>query len=364
MTDSALLQQTLESSLTWNRARLKLLARVILALLQVRSVNLARLAAALPGKADFASRYKQLQRWMRRFELPFDELTRLLVKMVGVKSPFILVLDRTEWKIRGTSVNVLVLCLWRDGVCCPILWHVLAKAGCTSHLERVCLLEEFKRVIGFAQVKYLIGDREFHGKKFYQYLQAEKLKFRLRVRHDTAFTGSGGEVVRGRELVRGLAIGVTVKFHSAKLLWGTRVWVWAQRLSATETLMVVAPARQKKSRLFVEYGERWRIEEMFEAVKTRGFFLEATRICEPERLRRLIAIIALSFIWAVRVGEILAKKNPIRLNREGRRRHSIFRIGLDELTQIISHRGESWWQLKFAKVVRLMSGKTKTALRL
>lgn len=134
MTDSAVLQQTLESSLTWNRARLKLLARMIVALLQVRSVNLARLAAALPGKADFASRYKQLQRWMRRFELPFDQLTRLLVKMSGEKPPFILVLDRTEWKIRGTSVNVLVLCLWREGVCCPILWHVLAKAGCTSHL--------------------------------------------------------------------------------------------------------------------------------------------------------------------------------------------------------------------------------------
>lgn len=364
MTDSALLQQTLESSLTWNRARLKLLARVMVALLQVRSVNLARLAAALPGKADFASRYKQLQRWMRRFELPFDELTRLLVKMCEVKSPFILVLDRTEWKIRGKSVNVLVLCLWRNGVCCPLLWHVLAKAGCTSHLERVALLEEFKRVIGFGQVKYLIGDREFHGKKFYQYLQAEKLKFRLRVRHDTAFTGSCGEVVRGRELVRGLAIGVTVKFRRAKLLWGTKVRVWAKRLSETETLIVVAPANQKKSHLFIEYGERWRIEEMFESVKTRGFYLESTRICEPERLRRLIAIIALAFIWAVRVGEVIAQENPIRVNRKGRRTRSIFRVGLDELTRIVTHLAESWWQAKFIKVVKLMSGKTMLRLRL
>jgi len=364
MTDSALLQQTLESSLTWNRARLKLLARVILALLQVRSVNLARLAAALPGKTDFASRYKQLQRFVSLFELPFDQLTRLLVKIVGVKPPFILVLDRTEWKIRGKSVNVLVLCLWRERICCPILWHVLAKAGCTSHLERVALLEEFKRVIGFSEVKYLIGDREFHGKKFYQYLHTEKLKFRLRVRHDTAFTDRGGRVVRGRELVRGLAIGVVVKFHSSKLLWGNRVWVWAKRLSETETLMVVAPASQKKSQLFIEYGERWRIEEMFESVKTRGFCLEATRICKPQRLRRLIAIIALAFIWAVRVGEFLAKKKPIKRNQEGRRTRSIFRVGLDELTQIVSHLGETWWQMKFLKVVRLMSGKTKIRLRL
>jgi hypothetical protein len=364
MTDSALLQQTLESSLTWNRARLKLLARVILALLQVRSVNLARLAAALSGKADYASRYKQLQRWMRWFELPFDELTRLLVKMCGVHPPFILVLDRTEWKIRGQSINVLVLCLWRNGVCCPILWHVLAKAGCTSHLERVALLEEFERVFGFDKVKYLLGDREFHGKKFYQYLQKEGLKFRLRVRHDTAFTGSQAEVVRGRELVRGLAIGVVVKFRGAKLLWGNRVWVWAKRLSAEETLIVVAPAGQKQSNLFVEYGERWRIEEMFESVKTRGFCLEGTRICEPERLRRLIAIVALAFIWAVRVGEILIQKKPIKVNKMGRRIRSIFRVGLDELTQIVSHLEESGRQAKFVKVVQLMGGKPKIRLRL
>ena len=56
MTDSALLQQTLAGSLTWNRARLKLLARVILALLEVRSVNLARLAAALPPATDAGTR--------------------------------------------------------------------------------------------------------------------------------------------------------------------------------------------------------------------------------------------------------------------------------------------------------------------
>ena len=330
----------------------------------MRSVNLARLAAALAGKANFDSRYKQLQRFMRHFELPFDELTRLLVKMIGVAPPFILVLDRTEWKIRGTSVNVLVLCLWVNGVCCPLLWHVLAKAGSTAHLERVALLEEFNRVIGFGLVKYLIGDREFHGKQFYQYLRQQRLKFRLRVRSDTAFTGSCGRVVRGRELVRGLAIGVTVRFRHRRLLWGTHVWVWAKRLSETETLMIVAPASQKKSNLFLEYGERWRIEEMFESVKTRGFCLEATRICEPERLRRLIAIIAIAFIWAVCIGEVLVKQNPTRRNREGRRRRSVFRVGLDELTQIISHLAESWAQAKFVKAVRLLCRKTKKIMRL
>lgn len=364
MTDSDVLQQTLAHSVTWNRARLKVLTRLILAMLQVRSVNLARLAAALAGKAGFDTRYKQLQRFLRYFELPFDELTGLLVKMSGAKPPFILVLDRTEWKIRGQAINVLVLCIWLDGVCRPVLWHVLPKAGSTSHLERVALLNEFDRVIGFGSVKYLIGDREFHGKQFYQYLRAMKLNFRLRVRSDTAFSGSDGKVLRGRELVRGMAIGVTIRFRRRQLLWGNQVWVWARRLSETETLMVVAPATPKKSNLFIEYGERWRIEEMFESVKTRGFCLESTRVNQTERLRRLIGVVAIAFIWAVRVGEVRARKYPAKRNRKGRRIRSVFRLGLDELTQIISHPTESWAPTKFVEAVRLLCRKPQKIMRL
>lgn len=301
---------------------------------------------------------------MRHFELPFDELTRLLLKMMDAKPPFILVLDRTQWKIRSQAVNVLVLCLWRDGVCRPLLWHVLAKAGSTSHRERVALLSEFDGVIGFEKVKYLIGNREFHGKQFYQYLHEQNLKFRLRVRHDTAFTGSCGPVVRGREMVRGLAIGVPVRFRHRRLLWGTKLWVWAKRLSEEETLMVVAPACQKKSHLFVEYGERWRIEELFESVKSRGFGLEATRISQSERLRRLIAVVAIGFIWAVCLGAVLVKQNATRGNRKSRRRRSIFRVGLDELTHICTHLAESWAQTKFIKAVRLLCRNTKQIMRL
>lgn len=364
MTDSDVLQQTLGKSLTCNRARLKLLTRLILAVLQVRSVNLARLAAVMAGHAVFDSRYRQLRRFMRHFELPFDELTRLLVRLTLAKPPFILVLDRTEWKIRGVAVNVLVLSLWQRGICHPVLWHVISKSGSTSHTERIALLDEFERVIGFGKVRYLLGDREFHGRKFYNYLRARGLKFRLRVRSDTAFTGADGRVVRGRELTRGLAIGVTVKFRRAQMLWGSKVRVWAKRLSAEETLMVVAPAEGRKSELFAEYGERWRIEELFEAVKSRGFCLEATRISEPERLRRLIAVVAIAFIWAVRIGELHLKRHPAKRKTDGRRTRSVFRVGLDELTQMLSHQADRRNQARLREAVQILSGQTKRIMRL
>ena len=56
--------------LPWHRARLACLCSTILALLQVRTVNLASLAVVLSGKATIASNYKRLQRFVRD---PLDE---------------------------------------------------------------------------------------------------------------------------------------------------------------------------------------------------------------------------------------------------------------------------------------------------
>jgi hypothetical protein len=47
----------------WHGARLNLLAAFLMALTQVRTVNLAELAPALVGKADKKSKYKRLQRF-------------------------------------------------------------------------------------------------------------------------------------------------------------------------------------------------------------------------------------------------------------------------------------------------------------
>jgi IS4 transposase len=55
--------------------------------------------------------------------------------------------------------------------------------------------------------------------------------------------------------------------------------------------------------LFEAYRQRWEIETLFGCLKTRGFCLEATRVSEPERLKKMMALLALSFCWAIKVGE-------------------------------------------------------------
>jgi hypothetical protein len=61
------LEQILTENLTWNRSRIKFLARFLIALFQVQTVNLAKIACVFAGEAKIASNYKKLQRFLRFF---------------------------------------------------------------------------------------------------------------------------------------------------------------------------------------------------------------------------------------------------------------------------------------------------------
>ncbi len=60
-------EQILAENLSWNRARIKFLARFLVALFQVQTVNLVKIASVFAGDAKVASNYKKLQRFVRFF---------------------------------------------------------------------------------------------------------------------------------------------------------------------------------------------------------------------------------------------------------------------------------------------------------
>jgi hypothetical protein len=60
-------EQILAQNLSWNRARIKFLARFLVALFQVQTVNLTKIACVFSGHVKIASNYKKLQRFLRFF---------------------------------------------------------------------------------------------------------------------------------------------------------------------------------------------------------------------------------------------------------------------------------------------------------
>ncbi len=92
-----LLRQTLKPLLGWHGARLSFLALFLIALLRVKTVNLAELATGFRGHAKTESNYKRLQRFFRHFDLDYQALAKIIIALMDIPQPWILSTDRTEW---------------------------------------------------------------------------------------------------------------------------------------------------------------------------------------------------------------------------------------------------------------------------
>ena len=342
MADIRLLERTLAGNVAWNKARINFAAKFIVALIQVRSVNLAEVASVFAGSAQPTSHYKRAQRFLRLFELSYASVAAFVLKLLGVPAPWVLTLDRTDWYLGQTPLNILVLGVAYRGTAFPVLWMILEKKGCSNTEERCRLLDEFGRLFGFSAIAYLCADREFMGKVWFSYLRRKGIACRIRVRSNTCIANARGRAVRARHLFRQGRLHQPVALAGARLLWGEHFYVSGMRLPRGEYLIVVAE-RETESAI-ADYARRWEVETLFGCLKTRGFCLEATHVTDPERLKKLLALVALAFCRAHVTGEWLNAQKPLPLKKHGRKAVSLFRHGLDHLRRILCN------QLSYAKL--------------
>jgi hypothetical protein len=353
MADIRLLERTFSDNVAWNKARINFLARFIVALIEVRSVNLSEIANVFLGRATRDSHYKRVQRFLRFFEMPYAQVARFVVRLLGVPAPWVITMDRTDWYLGQTPLNIMVVGIAYRGVAFPVLWTILEKKGCSDTQERIALVKEFGRVFGYRAVSYLCADREFIGKDWFAWLRSVDVDFRIRVRENTKVTNGRGQVVASNRLFRSQRIGEPLVLERARSIWGLPLFVSGVRLSSGEYLIVVAPRHTATA--LSDYARRWEIETLFGCLKSRGFRLEATHVVHPERLKKLIALLAFAFCWAHVIGEWLARQQPLKIKKHGRLAVSIFRHGFDHLRRILCNLTSIPQQVAFSQVTKLLS---------
>jgi hypothetical protein len=350
----------------WHRARRQAVAQAVLALIVACSVNLTKVARACVGPAQLGSHYRRLQRLLAGFAPLVSDgaLARLVAAWSGAAPPWVLSLDRTDWQpaqVAGRRlpwVNFLVLGLVQDGVAYPLLWTLLPKKGSCSVAQRIPLLERFLALFGPKAVRFIAMDREFGAQGWLAWLQAHGLSFRLRLCVTHRLSNARGEATPVGRLCAHLAPGQAERW-GPRHLWGVEVEVAVLRLppqacarsqaakrakghahAGDELVVVVAPFDPPEAPdLLADYRLRWGIETLFGALKSRGFDLESTHVVScPERLERLLGLLALAFAWAHRTGQWLAEhvRLPRWIARYRRRAKSLFRYGLDYLCHLLA----------------------------
>lgn len=105
MADIRLLERTLAETVPLNRARGNFVAKFLVALLQVKTVNLSESANVFAGRARAESHYKRIQRFRHFCELPYAVITLALVRRLPLKAPFVLTLDRTRLAVGADALE-------------------------------------------------------------------------------------------------------------------------------------------------------------------------------------------------------------------------------------------------------------------
>lgn len=345
-----------QAQLSLSRYRLDMLCNLLCALMRVRSVNLMKLAPALPGPSAWMSRYRRLQRFFSSGLSPSLLSEFMLHRLMPPGQPLFLnlPLDRTHWRLGRTDVNMLCLGVLHQGVSIPLESMALGKAGNSNTAERKKL---FRRAWAYLKAYpcCLLADREFIGADWFRFLLKQKgLDFIIRIRCDSWMTLANGQLAHLERFTRNLPKGQTRTYESVHLYDGKKavcLHLVCHRSPKGE-LVLLATNRTDLDQVLAIYKSRWSIETAFGFFKSKGFNLEDTHLTQAKRIEWLLAILALCLLWSLLIGIGLDQNKPIKRKKHGRKAISLVRMGINHLHDVLEHFEDQWRE--FRRCCRLL----------
>jgi hypothetical protein len=292
------LEQLLPGQRKTQRGKLSLL---VATMLDARSANLMDLATALPLEADRTDmRYQWIARFLANPLVDTDEVMapfarQVLERQAGGGEPLALILDQSKISDRH---QVLMLAVRFGERALPLAWRVEATDGAIGFEIQKALLDAVAPWVPPLASVILLGDRFYGTADLIGWCQERDWDYRLRLKGNLVVVdGDTRTTTKARAAERVFYLeDIELTGKQARTNIGiihdpghAEPWIIA---------MSAKPGYLKT----LEYGGRWGIEAMFSDFKSRGFGVEDTHIHYPERLGRLLLVMALALHWAVSTG--------------------------------------------------------------
>src|SRR6266851_1576779 len=333
------LSEAVAKHIKLSATRRETLSWLALLIMQHGTICLWRLAAYVASTAQTASVRRRFYRFFQYARLDGTLAARVVVDLLGLGGkPWVLAIDRTNWDVGKTTINILMISVVWNGMGIPLLWMLLPTAGNSSTKERTGLLDRLRAAFPDLKIASLMGDREFIGDAWMSYLHRKKIPFILRLRENQYVLRDGYAAVpisviaqhlqvREKMIVKGWCrLGCHNETSSAL------VRLVVTRLASGELLALACSGNPRRA--LARYRERWTIESMFGNMKTKGFDLEATHLTDLDKLCTLLALLAFAVALTVKTGVAMARLRPIPVKKHGRRACSLFALGLHMLRKI------------------------------
>ena len=320
--------------LQWHKARIKFLVLLITALCKMQTVCFERLAEGMDSSAQISSCLRRIQRFFAEFQIGSDKIASILFSLLPCKSNLIISIDRTNWQFGKTDINIFMLSVCYDDIAFPILWKMLAKRGNSNSEERVKLIKRFIELFGKECIEAVVADREFIGNEWLSFLQAECIAFHIRIKDNMWFTKPDGERMRMSWILQGCKAGEA--YHHPKMLYLDKALVYVSGMKIKNGEYLIIVSYDKEQQALLNYKQRWQIETMFKAFKTKGFNIEDTHLSDINRIDKLVAVVSIAFTWAYKAGIYVHEHiRPIVIKKHKRKAHSFFKYGLKFITNAL-----------------------------
>lgn len=322
---------------TMNKARIKAMSMMVCALCKVQRVTYTKLASACDSDALPGSSLRRIQRLIAECVLDTDLIARFILKLIPVKGPYNLSMDRTNWKFSDTNINILTLGVIYDGMAFPIVYTMMDKRGNSNTSERIGLVDRFMRLAGEDSVAHLMADREFVGNEWLGYLNSRGIHYHIRIRENFHVVRHGREF-KAYWLFNDLKLGESKHLDGIYYVNGQACYLSGSKIKDKEgkpELQILVSYCNAEEALEM-YRMRWQIETMFKGMKSSGFDIEGSHVRIHERMSNLFSIIMIAYVWCYLVGIYIHENvKPIKVLKHGRRAVSLFKYGLDYISQCL-----------------------------
>lgn len=285
----------------YHKSRREGLCLIASVILNTRSVNLMENAAALPrniGSVDH--RYQYISRVLGNSHIDTDDVMRVYVgeifrRQYEAGETIVLALDQS--KVNEGHEVLMVSVRMRERAL-PVAWRVRQTKGPIGWSVQHELLEAVRHWLPEDARVLLTGDRFYGTARLIGWCQEAGWGYRLRMKGNITLQHQGGEIIT-REVVQLMPEGlVNAELYGSGVFTNIGVLHEDGHKEPWIIAMNVTPSAYK----VLDYGMRWGIEAMFSDFKTRGFGITQSQIKKPDRLARLILVLALAMYWAVSTG--------------------------------------------------------------
>lgn len=285
----------------YHKSRREGLVTLAAAMLEVRSPTIPDLAAGLPRliRQD-EDRSQYVERLLGNTKIGVDAVMAAYAREVltGLASSgraVVLQLDQTHV---NPHCEVLMLSARLGGRAVPIAWRTRATQGGIGFNVQEDLLNTVKPWLPEGAPVMLAADRFYGTPSLIAWCQDAGWGDRIRLKGNLTLTHEGGAIATGEAvtLTPGGLTGAEL-CHSGGV---TNIGIIHEKGHKEPWLIAMdgAPTRART----LDYGMRWGIEAMFSDFKSRGFGLEGSQIHRPDRLDRLLLVMAIAVYWAISTG--------------------------------------------------------------